>query len=82
MSINIGAPINNKVICELSDSDHSLHPQDLKPRKSFAFISTEVSDLKFCLNCAHLSVRPKSNLSQRRNLSLKFKVGNSKRNVK
>ena len=44
VSINIGAPINDKVICELSDSDHSLHPEDLKPRAGFSFISTEVSD--------------------------------------
>ena len=44
VSINIGVPINGKVICELSDSDHSLHPEDLKPRAGFSFISTEVSD--------------------------------------
>ncbi|XP_020617315.1 uncharacterized protein LOC110055277 [Orbicella faveolata] len=41
VSINIGAPINDKVICELSDSDHSLHPEHLKPRAGFTFISTE-----------------------------------------
>ena len=44
VSINIGAPKNYKVSCELSDSDHSLHPEDLKPRAGFTFISTEVSD--------------------------------------
>ena len=42
VSINIGPPINNKVICELSDSDLSLHPADLKVRQGFTFIGTEV----------------------------------------
>ncbi|XP_078351789.1 putative skeletal organic matrix protein 5 [Oculina patagonica] len=40
-SINIGPPINDKVVCELSDSDHSLHPEDLKPRAGFTYTGTE-----------------------------------------
>ena len=43
VSVNIGPVINNNVICELSDSDHSLHPEDLKVREGFAFINMEVS---------------------------------------
>ncbi|XP_078351691.1 uncharacterized protein LOC144636371 isoform X1 [Oculina patagonica] len=41
VSINIGPPINNKVVCELSDSDHRLHPDDLKPRAGFTYTATE-----------------------------------------
>ncbi|KAL9953680.1 hypothetical protein ACROYT_G041133 [Oculina patagonica] len=41
VSINIGPPINDRVVCELSDSDHSFHPEDLKPRAGFTYIGTE-----------------------------------------
>ena len=43
MSINVGPIINDHVICELSDSDHSLHPKDLKVQAGFEFFSMEVS---------------------------------------
>ena len=42
MSINIGPVINDKVICELSDSDHYLHPEDLITRPGFTYTGTEV----------------------------------------
>ena len=42
VSYNIGPQINNKVTCELSDSDHYLNPQDLKPRPGFTYTGTEV----------------------------------------
>ena len=42
VSFNIGPPINNKVLCQLSDSDRSLHPGHLKGRKSFTYRDTEV----------------------------------------
>jgi len=35
---------NNKVICELSDSDHSSHPEDLQERPGFTYTGTEVRD--------------------------------------
>ena len=47
MSVNIGRLINKNVICELSDSDHLLHPEDLKVRAGFAFINMEVSEWNF-----------------------------------
>ena len=30
VSVNIGPSGNDKVVCELSDSDHLQHPKDLK----------------------------------------------------
>ena len=30
VSVNIGPLVNNKVVCELSNSDHMQHPEDLK----------------------------------------------------
>ena len=42
MSINIGPPINDKVLCQLSDSDHMGHPGDLKPKDGFTYRGTEV----------------------------------------
>ena len=46
VSVNIGPVINHNMICELSDTDHSLHPEDLKVRGGFAFINMEVSECK------------------------------------
>ena len=43
LSINIGPPINDRAVCELSDSDHSLHPEDLKQRTGFTYTATEVN---------------------------------------
>ena len=44
MSINMGPVNNNKVICELSDSDHFPHPEDLKLRPGFTYKGAEVRD--------------------------------------
>ena len=37
VSVNIGPPVNDKVVCELSDSDHIQHSQDLKPRQGWTY---------------------------------------------
>ena len=37
MSVNIDPPVNDKVVCELSDSDHIQHPQDLKTRGGWTY---------------------------------------------
>ena len=42
MSVNSGPPINDKVVCELSDSDHMQHPEDLKSRCGWIYRGTEV----------------------------------------
>ena len=42
VSVNIGPPANDKVVCELSDSDHLQHPGDLKPRHGWTYTGTEV----------------------------------------
>ena len=42
MSINFGLGANGKYLCELSSSDHELHPQDLKHRSGFIYGSTLV----------------------------------------
>ena len=42
MSFNIGPPIDNHVICQLSNSDHMRHPGDLKPQEGFTYRATEV----------------------------------------
>ena len=43
LSINVGQPINDRIVCELSDSDDTLHPEDLKPRATFTYTGTEVT---------------------------------------
>lgn len=42
MSYNIGPPIKDQVSCQLSDSDHVQHPDDLVTREGFMYQSSEV----------------------------------------
>ena len=42
VAINIGPHFGDHIICELSDSDGTEYPQDLKPRNDFIYIDTEV----------------------------------------
>ena len=44
VSFNIGLPTmaNDTVICQLSDSDHTLHPSDLKLQAGFTYRGAEV----------------------------------------
>ena len=42
ISINFGLGANGKYLCELSSSDHELHPQDLKHRSGFIYGPTQL----------------------------------------
>ena len=42
VSINIGTSIKDHVLCQLSDSDRILHPEDLRPKEGFTYRGTEV----------------------------------------
>ena len=42
VSINIGPPINGKMVCELSNSDHRRHSEDLKAKEGFIYRATQV----------------------------------------
>ena len=42
VSVNIGPPTDETFICELSDSDHTKQPADLRKREGFLYIGTEV----------------------------------------
>ena len=42
VSVNIGPIIEDEVTCELCDSDHFQHPQDLKNRPGWTYRGTEV----------------------------------------
>ena len=42
MSINFGPGDSGEHVCELSDSDHDLHPEDLKSRHGFTYRPTKV----------------------------------------
>ena len=41
-SVNIGPIIEDRIICELSDSDHKKHNKDMKPQEGFIYWGTEV----------------------------------------
>lgn len=42
MSFNFGPGDSGAYLCELSDSDHNLHPEDLQQRDGFIYGPTEV----------------------------------------
>ena len=42
VSFNIGPAVNDQVLCQLSDSDHTRHPGDLQPSDGFSYTATEV----------------------------------------
>lgn len=42
VSINIGLPINGKMVCELSNSDHKMHSEDLRTREGYIYRATQV----------------------------------------
>ena len=42
VSVNIGPPSNDKFVCELSNSDHVQHRQDLKLRRDWIYRGIEV----------------------------------------
>ena len=46
MSTNTKILHNGKFLCELSDSDHKLHPDDLKFGQNFTYTATEVKWLE------------------------------------
>lgn len=56
VSINIGPTINDKVLCQLSNSDHIQHPDDVKPRDGFMYRGTEVgnSDSRIVISVSFL----------------------------
>ena len=51
VSVNIGPVIDNKMICELSNSDHFQYPEDVIKRPGWTYGATEVwtVDLKIYL---------------------------------
>ena len=49
VSFNVGSSHEDGIyICELSDSDHEMHPVALVRRNGFTYQSTEVSLIKLC----------------------------------
>jgi len=42
VSINIGPPINDKMVCELSNSDDKRHSEDLKTKEGFMYRATQL----------------------------------------
>ena len=50
-SLNVGPGKSGAYLCELSDSDHDLHPEDLKPRDGFIYRPTKVRvELQLCID--------------------------------
>lgn len=45
VSISIGPPINGKMVCELSNSDHKMHSEDLETKEGYIYRATQVRNL-------------------------------------
>ena len=51
VSVNIGPPDKDGFrLCQLSDSDHTQHPEDLKPREGFLYWASKVRYSTFYFN--------------------------------
>ena len=53
VSYNVGPPIKDQVLCQLSDSDHIQHPKDLETLEGFVYQNSEVryfDCIRFYLN--------------------------------
>lgn len=61
LSINVGPHIKGRVLCELSDSDHTSYPYDIKPREGFTYTGTEVTKLSRMITIKYI-ITPKSHL--------------------
>ena len=45
VSVNIGPPDKNGLrVCQLSDSDHTQHPDDLNPREGYLYWASKVRE--------------------------------------
>ena len=45
VSVNIGPPDKNGLrVCQLSDSDHTQHPDDLKPQEGYLYWASKVRE--------------------------------------
>ena len=45
VSVNIGPPDKNGLrVCQLSDSDHIQHPDDLKPQEGYLYWASKVRE--------------------------------------
>ena len=42
VSFNLGPPVKDRMVCELSNSDDTLHPEHLIPREGFVYRGTQV----------------------------------------
>ena len=43
VSYNVGPPIKDQVLCQLSDSDHIQHPKDLETLEGFVWVRWDIS---------------------------------------
>ena len=48
LSVNMGPPKNDKVLCQMSVSDHMRHPGDMKQNKGFTYRGTKVRNGPLC----------------------------------
>ncbi len=44
VSFNIGPPVENTVLCQLSERDHIQHPEDFQARQGFLYRGTQVRE--------------------------------------
>ena len=47
VSINTGSSIKDHTLCQLSDSDRILHPEDFRPKEGYTYRGTEVNNFRF-----------------------------------
>ena len=65
VSVNIGPPDKNGLrVCQLSDSDHTQHPDDLKPQEGYLYWASKVREKWILPNDVYLFIFDIKNIAE------------------
>ena len=74
VSVNIGPPDKNGLrVCQLSDSDHTQHPDDLKPQEGYLYWASKVREKKWILpDDVYLLIFDTKNISENKSVLVEY----------
>ena len=71
VSVNIGPPDKNgRRVCQLSDSDHTQHPDDLNPREGYLYWASKVREKWILPDDVYLPIFDTKNIPENKSVLL------------
>ena len=71
VSVNIGPPDKNGLrVCQLSDSDHTQHPDDLNPREGYLYWASKVREKWILPDDVYLPIFDTKNIPENKSVLL------------